>query len=76
MNAQGLVSESRGTSIDSRYGPPSASAFSSAARKPSGEVTRAALEKALADGGPYVISVEVPTDSEISPWTFIHPAKP
>jgi len=22
-----------------------------------------------------VISVEVPTDSEVSPWTFIHPAK-
>jgi acetolactate synthase-1/2/3 large subunit len=33
------------------------------------------LEKALADGGPYVISVEVPTDSEVSPWAFIHPAK-
>jgi acetolactate synthase I/II/III large subunit len=36
---------------------------------------RPALEKALADGGPYVISVEVPTDSEVSPWAFIHPAK-
>jgi len=36
---------------------------------------RPALEKALADGGPYVISVEVPTDSEVSPWTFIHPAR-
>jgi acetolactate synthase I/II/III large subunit len=22
-----------------------------------------------------VISVEVPTDSEVSPWAFIHPAK-
>jgi acetolactate synthase-1/2/3 large subunit len=33
------------------------------------------LEKALADGGPYVISVEVPTDSEVSPWAFIHPTK-
>ncbi|MFX4865067.1 thiamine pyrophosphate-dependent enzyme, partial [Acinetobacter baumannii] len=32
-----------------------------------------ALEKALADGGPYVIAVEVPTDSEVSPWAFIHP---
>ncbi|NLS75560.1 hypothetical protein E3H11_43675, partial [Bradyrhizobium brasilense] len=30
---------------------------------------------ALADGGPYVISVEVPTDSEVSPWAFIHPAR-
>jgi acetolactate synthase I/II/III large subunit len=37
---------------------------------------RPALEKALADGGPYVIAVEVPTDSEVSPWAFIHPPKP
>jgi acetolactate synthase-1/2/3 large subunit len=37
---------------------------------------RPALEKALADGGPYVISVEVPTDTEVSPWAFIHPPKP
>jgi acetolactate synthase I/II/III large subunit len=37
---------------------------------------RPALEKALADGGPYLIDVEVPRDSEVSPWAFIHPAKP
>ena len=37
---------------------------------------RPALEKALADGGPYLIAIEVPRDSEISPWAFIHPAKP
>jgi acetolactate synthase I/II/III large subunit len=37
---------------------------------------RPALEKALADGGPYLIAIEVPKDSEVSPWTFIHPAKP
>jgi acetolactate synthase I/II/III large subunit len=37
---------------------------------------RPALEKALADGGPYVIAVEVPMDSEVSPWAFIHPPKP
>jgi acetolactate synthase-1/2/3 large subunit len=37
---------------------------------------RTALEKALADGGPYLIDIEVPTDSETTPWTFIHPAKP
>jgi acetolactate synthase-1/2/3 large subunit len=37
---------------------------------------RPALEKALADGGPYLIAIEVPKDSETSPWTFIHPAKP
>jgi acetolactate synthase I/II/III large subunit len=37
---------------------------------------RAALEKALAHGGPYLIDIEVPRDSEVSPWAFIHPAKP
>jgi acetolactate synthase-1/2/3 large subunit len=37
---------------------------------------RPALEKALADGGPYLIDIEVPRDSEISPWAFIHPEKP
>ena len=31
---------------------------------------------ALAHGGPYLISVEVPRDSEVSPWAFIHPPKP
>jgi acetolactate synthase-1/2/3 large subunit len=40
------------------------------------ETFRPALEKALADGGPYLIAIEVPKDSETSPWTFIHPAKP
>jgi acetolactate synthase-1/2/3 large subunit len=40
------------------------------------EVFRPALEKALASGGPYLIDIEVPRDSEVSPWTFIHPAKP
>jgi acetolactate synthase-1/2/3 large subunit len=47
-----------------------------AARVTSPDQFRAALEKALADGGPYLISVEVPTDSEVSPWAFIHPPKP
>ena len=37
---------------------------------------RTALEAALADGGPCLIDIEVPRDSEVSPWTFIHPAKP
>jgi acetolactate synthase-1/2/3 large subunit len=37
---------------------------------------RPALEKALAHGGPYLIDIEVPRDSEVSPWAFIHPAKP
>lgn len=34
------------------------------------------LEKVLADGGPCLIDIEVPRDSETSPWAFIHPAKP
>jgi len=37
---------------------------------------RPALEKALSHEGPYLIAIEVPRDSEVSPWTFIHPAKP
>jgi acetolactate synthase-1/2/3 large subunit len=37
---------------------------------------RTHLEKALAHGGPYLIAIEVPRDSETTPWTFIHPAKP
>ena len=47
-----------------------------AARASSHDQFRRALEKALADGGPYLIDVEVPRDSEVSPWAFIHPAKP
>ena len=47
-----------------------------AARVTSPEGFRPALEKALADGGPYVIAVEVPTGSEVNPWAFIHPPKP
>ena len=47
-----------------------------AARVTSPDHFRLALEKALADGGPYLIDIEVPTDSEVSPWKFIHPAKP
>ena len=47
-----------------------------AARVTSPETFRPTLEKALANGGPYLIAIEVPKDSETSPWTFIHPAKP
>src|SRR4029079_10620417 len=47
-----------------------------AARVTAPEVFRPALEKALAHGGPYLIDVEVPKDSETTPWTFIHQAKP
>lgn len=37
---------------------------------------KAVLEKALSHSGPYLISVEVTRDSEVSPWAFIHPPKP
>src|SRR6516162_9670952 len=47
-----------------------------AVRVTSPEGFRPALENALADGGPYLIDIEVPRDSEVSPWAFIHPAKP
>jgi acetolactate synthase-1/2/3 large subunit len=47
-----------------------------AARVTSPEGFRPALEKALAHGGPYLIDIEVPRDSETTPWTFIHPPKP
>ena len=40
------------------------------------EPAQAAMEKALAHGGPHLISVEVTRDSEVSPWAFIHPPKP
>ncbi len=46
-----------------------------AARVTSPETFRPTLERALADGGPYVIAIEVPRDSEVSPWAFIHPAE-
>jgi acetolactate synthase I/II/III large subunit len=47
-----------------------------AARVTSPDGFRPALEKALAHGGPYVIAIEVPRDSESNPWPFIHPPKP
>jgi acetolactate synthase I/II/III large subunit len=47
-----------------------------AARVTSPDHFRPALEKALSAGGPALITVEVSRDSEVTPWTFIHPAKP
>lgn len=47
-----------------------------AARVKSPAEFRPALEKALADGGPYLLAIDVPRDSEVSPWAFIHPKKP
>ena len=47
-----------------------------AARVTAPDQLKAALERALSHGGPYLISVEVTRDSEVSPWAFIHPPKP
>lgn len=47
-----------------------------AARVTAPDQFKVAMEKALSHGGPYLISVEVPRDSEVSPWAFIHPPKP
>ncbi|MFL9499538.1 thiamine pyrophosphate-dependent enzyme [Rhodopseudomonas palustris] len=47
-----------------------------AARVTSPDHFRPALERALAAGGPQLIAIDVPRDSEASPWPFIHPAKP
>jgi len=46
-----------------------------AARVTAPDHFRPALEKALAHGGPSLIAIEVPRDSEVTPWTFIHPAR-
>jgi acetolactate synthase-1/2/3 large subunit len=46
-----------------------------ASRVTSPDHFKPALEKALAHGGPSLIAVEVPRDSEVTPWTFIHPAR-
>jgi acetolactate synthase-1/2/3 large subunit len=47
-----------------------------AARVASPAALRPALEAALADGGPRLIAIDVPRDSETSPWAFIHPKMP
>jgi acetolactate synthase-1/2/3 large subunit len=47
-----------------------------ASRVTSPDHFRPALEKALAAGAPYLIAIEILKDSETTPWTFIHPAKP
>jgi acetolactate synthase I/II/III large subunit len=53
-----------------------ADSFGAAARRvTSPDHFRPALEKALAERGPSVIAIEVPKDSEVTPWTFIHPAR-
>ncbi|QIP04932.1 thiamine pyrophosphate-dependent enzyme [Bradyrhizobium symbiodeficiens] len=47
-----------------------------AARVTAPDQFKSAMEKALSHSGPYLISVEVARDSEVSPWAFIHPPKP
>src|SRR4051812_36286285 len=47
-----------------------------ASRVTSPDQFRPALEAALAHSGPYLIEIEVPRDSEVSPWAFIHPPRP
>ena len=47
-----------------------------AARVGSPDAFRPALERALADGRPYLIAIDVPTGSEASPWAFIRRQKP
>src|SRR5215469_2256847 len=46
------------------------------ARVHSPEALRPVLERALADGRPWLIDVEVPRGSEADPWRFIHPPVP
>ncbi len=37
---------------------------------------RPVLERALADGGPWLIEIVIPPGGETSPWRFIHPPEP
>lgn len=46
------------------------------ARVHSPEAMRPVLERALADGRPWLIDIEVPRGSEADPWRFIHPPLP
>ncbi|MDB5512764.1 MAG: acetolactate synthase, large subunit [Enterovirga sp.] len=47
-----------------------------AERVDSPEAFRPVLERALADGRPWLIEIDVGRDSETSPWRFIHPGPP
>jgi acetolactate synthase-1/2/3 large subunit len=47
-----------------------------AARVASPAALRPVLERALADGAPWLIEIEVPPGGETSPWRFIHPPMP
>jgi acetolactate synthase-1/2/3 large subunit len=47
-----------------------------AERVDSPDAFRPVLERALSDGGPWLIEIVVPPDSEASPWPFIMPPPP
>jgi acetolactate synthase-1/2/3 large subunit len=46
-----------------------------ASRVTSPDHFKPALEKALGHRGPSLIAIEVPRDSEVTPWTYIHPSR-
>lgn len=46
------------------------------ARVDSPAAMKPVLERALADGHPWLIEIKVPRGSEADPWRFIHPAAP
>ena len=46
------------------------------ARAESPQAMRAALERALADGRPWLIEIKMPRGSEADPWRFIQPPLP
>lgn len=48
----------------------------SGARVESPQGLRPVLERALADGHPWLIEVKLPRGSEADPWRFIHPPRP
>jgi acetolactate synthase I/II/III large subunit len=48
----------------------------SAGRVESPQGMRAALERALSDGRPWLIEIKLPRGSEADPWRFIHPPMP
>jgi acetolactate synthase-1/2/3 large subunit len=47
-----------------------------AERVASPDALRVSLARALAAGGPWLIEVPVPRDSESDPWRFLQPQKP
>jgi acetolactate synthase-1/2/3 large subunit len=48
----------------------------SAARVATPEACRVVLEKAIGSNAPWLVEVDVKTNSEADPWRFIHPRRP